>query len=186
MSTVNTPQGTRSQVTVKLADLPPKVSPQTRQYVMTDEERHEIQHALTHYAVPRAATIDALKIVQRHHGWVPDGALTPIAELVGTSAADVEGVATFYNLIYRQPVGRHVIKICNSLSCFLTGLDEVTAGFKATLGIAFGQTTPDDRFTLLPIVCLGACDKAPVLMIDDDTHFDVDATQIPAILERYP
>ncbi len=140
-----------------------------------------------HYDHPRAAVIEALKIVQqqarlgsgrRHPRDRPGAWHLP--------AADVEGVATFYNLISRQPVGRHVIKICDSVSCFLTGYDERAGGDSAPkLGVELGQTTPDDRFTLLPICCLGACDKGPVLMIDQDTHFDVAPDKINELLEQY-
>jgi NADH-quinone oxidoreductase subunit E len=140
---------------------------------------------MTHYADSRAASIDALKVVQKRHGWVPDGAIYAIADVIGIPATDVEGVATFYNLIFRQPVGRHVITICDSIGCFLTGYEDTVAAMKQQLGIELGQTTPDDRFTLLPICCLGACDKGPVLMIDNDTHGNVGPGDVAQLLERY-
>ncbi len=154
-------------------------------FVLSAAEREQIEHAMHHYVDPRAATIDALKIVQAKHRWVPDGAVTAIANLLGTSASDVEGVATFYNRIYRQPVGRHVIAVCDSTSCFLMGFDQLYGALQKKLGIGPGQTTADDRFTLLPIVCLGACDKAPVLMINDVTHFNVTHENIDFVLEHY-
>jgi NADH-quinone oxidoreductase subunit E len=116
---------------------------------------------------------------------VPDGAIYAIADVIGIPATDVEGVATFYNLIFRQPVGRHVITICDSIGCFLTGYEDTVAAMKQQLGIELGQTTPDNRFTLLPICCLGACDKGPVLMIDEDTHGNVGAGDVAKLLERY-
>jgi NADH-quinone oxidoreductase subunit E len=149
------------------------------------EDRAAIEHDMTHYADPRAASIDALKIVQKRNGWVPDGAIYAIADVLGISAPDVEGVATFYNLIFRQPVGRHVITVCDSISCFLTGYEDTVAALKTNLGVELGQTTADNRFTLLPICCLGACDKGPVLMIGDDTHCNVAATDVANLLERY-
>lgn len=149
------------------------------------DDRAAIEHDMTHYADPRAACIDALKIVQKRHGWVPDGAIYAIGAVLGIPASDVEGVATFYNLIFRQPVGRHVITVCDSISCFLTGYEDVITAIKKQLGIELGQTTPDNRFTLLPICCLGACDKGPVLMIDDDTHGNVIAADIDKLLEQY-
>ena len=82
------------------------------------------------------------KIVQKKHGWVPDGAIAEIGRAIGIPAADVEGVATFYNLIFRRPVGRNVIKICDSISCYLTGYDEVRNAISAHLRINLGQTTP--------------------------------------------
>jgi NADH-quinone oxidoreductase subunit E len=149
------------------------------------EDRVTIEHDMTHYADPRAATIDALKVVQKRHGWVPDGAIYAIGEVLGIPATDVEGVATFYNMIFRQPVGRHVITVCDSISCFLTGYEDVIAAIKKRLGVELGQTTPDNRFTLLPICCLGACDKGPVLMIDNDTHGNVAAADVAKLLEQY-
>lgn len=164
-------------VNVIFSDRPP--------FELHAEDRAAIEHDMTHYADPRAASIDALKIVQKRNGWVPDGAIYAIAEVLGISAADVEGVATFYNLIFRQPVGRHVITVCDSISCFLTGYEDTVAAIKKNLGIELGQTTADNRFTLLPICCLGACDKGPVLMIGDDTHCNVAAIDVANLLERY-
>jgi NADH-quinone oxidoreductase subunit E len=148
-------------------------------------EREQIEHAIHHYAEPRAATIDALKIVQSQRRWVPDGAIFAIADILGIGAGDVEGVATFYNRIYRQPVGRNVIAVCDSIGCFLMGFDELYGSLQTKLGIKPGQTTADDRFTLLPIVCLGACDRAPVLMVNDATHFNVTPDNIDSVLEHY-
>lgn len=154
-------------------------------FALTADEVHEIEHAMGHYPDPRAASIDALKVVQNNHGWVPDGAIAAIARVLGIPASDVEGVATFYNMIFRQPVGRHVITVCDSIGCFLTGYEELIAAFKAKLGIELGQTTSDNRFTLLPICCLGNCDKGPTLMIDKDTYGPVAIHQIDQLLEQY-
>ena len=155
-------------------------------FLLSDEERHEIEHAKSHYADARAASIDALKIVQKHRGWVPDGAINDIGDILGIPASDIEGVATFYNLIFRRPVGRNVIKLCDSIACFLTGYDEIRETITAQLGIGLGQTTSDNRFTLLPICCLGNCDKGPTLMINDDTHSHLTADGIAKLLEQYP
>jgi|SRR5690606_4138257 len=154
-------------------------------YVLSAEEVHAIEEAMHHYEDPRAASIDALKIVQAKNGWVPDGAINGIGRVLGIPAADVEGVATFYNMIFRQPVGRHVITVCDSIGCFLTGYEDLIAAIKTKLGIELGQTTADNRFTLLPICCLGNCDKGPTLMIDKDTHGPVAIHQIDQLLEQY-
>src|SRR5690606_15429234 len=120
-------------------------------------DRAEIEHEMAHYDNPRAARIGALKTVQARYGRVPDGASQPISELIGISVADLEGVATFYSMIFRQPVGRHVVKICDSIACHLTDYQALVARVTEKYGIGFGQTTSDDRFTLLPVACLGAC-----------------------------
>lgn len=153
--------------------------------ILTSEEIHEIQHHIGHYPYARAASLDALKCVQRRNGWVDDAQLNAIAQLLSISTADLEGVATFYNRIYRQPVGRHVILLCDSIACFLMGAETLAEAFQRELGIQFGQTTADGRFTLLPICCPGNCDKGPTLMIDGDTHGLVEVTSIQQLLEKY-
>lgn len=174
-----------TETIVKLADLV-KPAAVVAPFVLSDEERHEIEHELSHYPDSRAASIEALKIVQKHRGWVSDEAIPVIADAINISAADLEGVATFYNLIFRRPVGRHVIKVCDSISCHLTGYEELRDGLIEHLGVRLGGTTPDNRFTLLPICCLGACDRGATLMIDDDLHGPVEPAQIKALLEAYP
>ena len=148
-------------------------------------DREAILEERAHYPYPQAASIEALKIVQKRHGYVPDGAIPAIAETLGIRIADVEGVATFYSLIFRQPVGRHVILICDSSSCFLTDYEELRDAFSAHLGIQMGQTTADGRFTLLPVCCLGACDRGPTILIGEDLHGPVTPDEIPRLLEAY-
>ena len=153
---------------------------------LSPEELDEIEHEITHLPDRQSAAIDALLIVQKHRGWVSDESLYAIAKLLQMPAAELDGVATFYNLIFRQPVGRHVVMVCDSVSCYVMGGDGLAATISKRLGINFGETTPDDRFTLLPICCLGACDKAPTLMIDEDLVVDVTADSLDEILGRYP
>lgn len=153
--------------------------------MLTEAERREIDREAAHYPVRRGASIEALKVVQRHRRWVSDEALADVAEHLGMTTDELDNVATFYNLIFRRPVGRHVILLCDSVSCWIVGYREVLAALEERLGIGFGQTTPDGRFTLIPMACLGACDRAPVLMIDEDTHRDVVPERVGEILERY-
>ena len=159
---------------------------QTDRFILSASERLAIEHELAHYEDPRAASIEALKIVQKARGWVPDGAIPAIGELLGIPASDVEGVATFYSLIFRQPVGRHVILLCDSMVCYIQGHESIQVALQQRLGIGLGETSSDGRFTLLPVCCLGNCDKAPTLMIDDDTYGQLDADNLAPILERYP
>jgi len=154
-------------------------------FTLADEDRHAIEHERDHYEQPQAACIEALKIVQRRHGWVPDAAIPAIAEVLGVGPASVEGVATFYSLIFRQPVGRHVILVCDSSSCFLNDYDALREALSARLGIGLGETTADGRFTLLPVCCLGACDRGPALMVDDDTYGPVAPEDVADLLEGY-
>lgn len=154
--------------------------------MLSADEIREIELELS--AVPRkqAASIEALKIVQRHRGWVSDEAIGELAEYLELSAAELDSVATFYNLIFRRPVGRHVIRLCNSVSCWILHYEALRSVLRRELGVDFGETTGDRRFTLLPIQCLGTCDHAPALMVDEDLHQDVTPEALPGILARYP
>jgi NADH-quinone oxidoreductase subunit E len=153
--------------------------------MLTEQEIEEIQAEYPHYEQRQALSVEALKIVQRHQGWVSDEALTDVARLLEMDVAELDAVATFYNLIFRKPTGRHVILVCNSVSCWVMGGETVRERLEARLGIGLGETTADGRFTLLPVVCLGACHQAPAMMIDDDLHHDLDPDKIDAILETY-
>jgi NADH-quinone oxidoreductase subunit E len=153
--------------------------------MLTEQEIEEIRAEYPHYEQRQALSVEALKIVQRHHGWVSDEALADVAALLEMDVAELDAVATFYNLIFRKPTGRHVILVCNSVSCWVMGGETVRERLEARLGIGLGETTADGRFTLLPVVCLGACHQAPAMMIDDDLHHDLDPEKIDAILETY-
>jgi NADH-quinone oxidoreductase subunit E len=154
--------------------------------MLTDREQQEITAELGHYPERRAVCIEALKIVQQHRGWVSDESLRDIATFLGMTPDELDSVATFYNLIFRKPVGRHVILVCDSVSCWIMGYERLRERLTARLGIRPGDTTADGRFTLLPIVCLGTCDHAPAMMIDEDLYRDIDPAAIDAILEQYP
>lgn len=153
--------------------------------MLTVEERGEIETELARYPTRQAVCIDAMKIVQRHRGWVSDECIRDIADLLEMSPADLDGVATFYNLIFRKPVGRHVVMVCNSVSCWIMGYERMREHLTSRLGIEFGETSADNRFTLLPIVCLGACDHAPAMLVDNELHADLDPARIDEVLEGY-
>ncbi len=153
--------------------------------MLSAEEIAEIEAEFPRYEQKRAVCIDALKIVQRRRGWVSDEVLAELAQFLDMTTDELDSVATFYDLVFRKPVGRHVILMCDSVSCWVMGYDLLLERLREHLGIGFGQTTADNRFTLLPSACLGACDHAPVLMIDEDLHRDVDPQALAEILERY-
>ena len=153
--------------------------------MLTDDERREIEAEMTRYPTRQAVCVDALKIVQQHRGWVSDEGLQDIAALLGMTVDELDGVATFYNMIFRRPVGRHLVLVCNSVTCWMLGADRLSDRIAAAIGSRAGDTTADGRFTLLPIVCLGACDHAPVMMVDDDLHGDIDPAKAAALLARY-
>lgn len=142
--------------------------------VLTAEELALIDAELAHVPYKKGAAIDALKIVQASRGWVSDESLYAIASHLEMPVADLEGIATFYNLIYRQPVGEKVILLCDSVSCWICGCDNIKQQISNKLGIDYGETTEDGKYTLIPVPCLGACDRAPVMMAGDElvTHLD--------------
>ncbi len=151
--------------------------------VLSEGEIAEIDAELAHVPIPAGAAIDALKIVQAHRGWISDESLKAIAQHLGMSAAELDGIATFYTLIFRRPVGEKVILLCNSVTCWMKGCDSLQQNISDQLGIGMGETTADNAYTLLPMTCLGACDKAPVLMIGDDLHEDVDPQSVAQLFQ---
>lgn len=154
-------------------------------FQLSQEEYRAIQDECTHYEDIRAASIEALKIIQKNHGWVPDEAITLVAKILRISSADLEGVATFYNQIFRQPVGRHIIRYCDSAVCYLVGCEKIKNTLAYLLDITVGSTTLDNRFTLLPTCCLGSCDKAPVIMINKDIYPYIVPEKITELLGHY-
>ena len=165
----NTNAGTIAEVSTKL----------------TIEEMRSIDHEIQIVPYKKAAVIEALKIVQQHRGWISDESVDAIAEYLEMSPAEVDSVATFYNLIFRKPVGRHVILLCDSISCYVMGYKKLQDALQQKLNIKFGGTTSDQRFTLLPNCCLGCCDRAPALMIDEHLYQDVTVEMIDGILNKY-
>jgi NADH-quinone oxidoreductase subunit E len=152
---------------------------------LTGKEIEEILREAGQHPHAAVACIDALKIVQHYNGWVSDEAVVDIAELLGMTHEDVESVATFYSRIYRRPVGRNVILICDSISCMIMGYESLYKYLSDRLGIRFGETTADGRFTLLPISCLGDCDHAPAMMINNDHFNNLTILKIDEQLEKY-
>ncbi|MFK7864095.1 MAG: NADH-quinone oxidoreductase subunit NuoE [Pseudohongiellaceae bacterium] len=152
---------------------------------LNEAEVAEIEHEMTLYPDKKAVGLEALKIVQKHQGWVSDESLLGIAKYLELPASDLEGVATFFNLVFRQPVGRNVILFCNSVSCWIMGCDDLRSHFQKTLGIDFGETTEDGEFTLIPVPCLGDCDKAPVMMIGQDMKRRLSPDSVDEIIAEY-
>lgn len=150
---------------------------------LTVEERHEIDHEMTLYPDRRAVGLEALKIVQKHQGWVSDESLLAVAGYLGMSAHELDGAATFFNLIFRRPVGRKVILFCDSVSCWIMGCNGIKDHISARLGIDYGQTTADGEYTLIPVPCLGDCDRAPVLLMDGEQHRNLTPEKIDQLLK---
>jgi NADH-quinone oxidoreductase subunit E len=153
--------------------------------MLSAEEIEEIEKEVALVPVRRAACIEALKIVQNYRGYVSDESLKDIAGFMEMSAEDLDSVATFYNLIFRKPVGRNIILLCDSISCYVMGYEKLYDLLKERLHIKFGETTADGRFTLLPNCCLGTCDHAPALMINNELYRDLTPDRLNEILKEY-
>ncbi|MDA8388407.1 MAG: NADH-quinone oxidoreductase subunit NuoE [Nitrospiraceae bacterium] len=154
--------------------------------MLSEAEIREIEGEAKPYASRKVACIGALKVVQKHRGWVSDEALRDLADHLGMTPDELDGVATFYSLIYRRPVGRHVILVCDGLSCYNVGYEDLLGYLSKRLGIGFGGTTADGRFTLLPVACIGVCESAPALIIDEDVHGRLEPPEkVEEILKRY-
>ena len=145
---------------------------------LSAQEIEAIEHELTHIPYKAGAAIDALLIVQKHRGWVSDESIRAIADMLDMSTGELDGIATFYNGIYRRPVGDKVILLCNSVSCWICGCQRAREDVEKTLGITMGETTADGKYTLLSVPCLGACDRAPVMMVGEDLHINLDGDSI--------
>lgn len=135
--------------------------------MIADHLRQELVKRVAHAVTNREAAVDVMKELQRHYGWLTDEAVLEAADILGLSPLQVEELATFYEMIYRRPVGRHVIHVCDSISCWSMGGESLLKHFEQLLGIEAGSTSPDGIFTLLPCCCLGNCGNAPAVMVGE-------------------
>jgi NADH-quinone oxidoreductase subunit E len=122
-------------------------------------------------------------ILQEGSGWVSGEALADAARASGVSLASAESIATFYELVFRRPVGKHVIQICDSVSCYVRGSEGLARRLEEKLGVGFGGTTEDGLFTLLPAGCLGLCERAPAVLIDGEAYGDLTAEKLDALIQ---
>lgn len=133
-----------------------------------------------------AALIPVLYVAQDEFGWLSTEAMDLVAELLELPPPRVYGVATFYTMFNKEPVGKYHIQVCTNLSCSLLGADHVMEYISAKLGIAVGETTPDGRFTLSSVECLGSCGTAPMMQINDEFHENLTEEKIDGILADQP
>ena len=141
-------------------------------FVYTPENRARFDEIVKRYPPDRrrSAVLPALYLAQNQQGYITANAIRHCAELLGITRADVEDVVSFYTMFYTRPVGHYVVQVCRTLSCALNGAERVTEALSEKLGIAPGETDASRTFTLLEVECLGACDRAPAMMINDAWH----------------
>ncbi|HVS04430.1 MAG TPA: NAD(P)H-dependent oxidoreductase subunit E [Thermoanaerobaculia bacterium] len=148
------------------------------------EAREELHRLRPLYPTARALTLPALHLAQRAWGgWLPEEAILAVAEELQLPAAEVYGVVTFYDLFHEQPVGRHRIRVCTNVPCMLRGSAEVMATLGELLGVEEGEVTADGRCSFVHFECLGACEHAPMMMVDDTYHYDLDRETVRSIVE---
>ena len=141
-------------------------------FVYTAENRARFDEIIQRYPPDqkRSAVLPALYLVQRQQGYITANGIRHVAELLGITRADVEDVVSFYTMFYTRPVGTYVLQVCRTLSCALNGAERVTEELRAKTGLKPGETDASGTFTLLEVECLGACDRAPVVMVNDAWH----------------
>jgi NADH-quinone oxidoreductase subunit E len=154
--------------------------------VFSEPARRELEAILARYPDKEAAILPALHLAQREFGYVSDEAIVCVAEILGFTPARIEGVATFYTMYNRKPVGTYHVQICRNISCSLLGAEHLIEHVSKKLGILPGETTPDGKFTLSKVECLGSCGTAPVLQLNDDYHENLTEEKIDALLDGLP
>jgi NADH-quinone oxidoreductase subunit E len=153
---------------------------------LSDAARVEIRRLAALYERRQSALLPALFVAQKEIGYLSAGALEDVAQTLDLPVSEVTSVASFYTLLYLEPVGRHVIQVCTNLACLLNGCREVVKGLEERLALTPGGTSADGRFTLRTVECLAACEEAPSVIIDEDRWARVAADDLDRILERYP
>jgi len=156
-------------------------------FAFTAANRERLERIIEHYPPEhrRSAVIPALYLVQEQQGHVTANAIRHVAEVIGCTPAEVDEVVTYYVMFFRKPVGKYVIQVCRTLSCALRGAERVTAAIEQHLGIEAGGTDPSGTFTLQEMECLGACDRAPVVMVNNEHWHECQSpVEVPALLER--
>jgi NADH-quinone oxidoreductase E subunit len=143
----------------------------------------EVQEIKAQYPVARSAVLPALRLAQeRNEGWLPPEALQEVADALELTPAQVEAVASFYDMFHLEPVGKHLVEVCTNLSCALVGAQQVLEAFESELGVAPGETTEDGEITLRAVECAGGCGWAVVVALDDRHRFNVKPEDVPAIV----
>ncbi len=152
--------------------------------MIPDQLKNTLEQRVAAAITPREAAVEVMKELQRHYGWLTDEALTEAAQLLGLTPVQVEELATFYEMIYRRPVGKRVVHVCDSISCWAMGGESLLQQLAAHLGIEVGGTTGEGMFTLLPCCCLGNCGESPTMMVGDNIYGGLTLEKALAVLQR--
>ncbi|MCH9014506.1 MAG: NAD(P)H-dependent oxidoreductase subunit E [Gemmatimonadetes bacterium] len=148
--------------------------------------RKQLDEVLKKYPTKQAALLPALWMVQQNKGWIPDEAMSETAEVLDVTSAYVKGVVTFYTMYHQHPVGENFVQVCTTSPCNLCGAEDVVSALlEATGCAALGETSPDGKFTVIEVECLGACGFATPILVNDDFIEDVTPKKVPEIVGKY-
>ena len=152
--------------------------------MLSENVKAEIKQFKGKYPDPKSALLTALHVAQREHGWLSPEVMRDVAEVMDLPPTEVASVASFYTMFNRQPVGKNLIQVCTNISCSLLGAEHIVEYLKDKLGIDVGETTPDNKFTLAIVECLGSCGTAPMMQVNDTYYESLTEEKIDQILEE--
>ena len=150
--------------------------------MLSEKAKVEINKLKDKYPDPKSALLPALELAQREHGWLSEEVMREVGQAMDLPPTEVASVASFYTMLYTRPVGEHIIQVCTNITCSLLGAEHIVDYISRKLGIEVGQTTPDGKFTLLTVECLGSCGTAPMMQVDETYHENLTEETIDRIL----
>jgi NADH-quinone oxidoreductase E subunit len=151
----------------------------------SEQMLRQVEEVCRRYPTRMAALLPVLSLAQEEHGWLSGEVLDAVADLLEVPRAHVRSVASFYLFFRTAPVGRHLVMLCDNLTCMLHGAESLLEYLSRKLGIPEGGTTPDGRFTLIPMECIGGCDTPPAMLVDKDFYGNLTPEKVDEILEKY-
>ena len=152
--------------------------------MIPDELKESLLKQIDHVEHPRELAVDVMFAIQDYYGYLTDEGVEESAQLLKMSPLEVEQLATFYTFIYREPVGKYVIHVCDSVVCWMDGYESIKDYLSKTLKIQAGETSPDGLFTLLPVCCVGYCDRSPAMLINKKVYGNLTTEKIDGILAQ--
>jgi NADH-quinone oxidoreductase subunit E len=153
--------------------------------MLPKEIKDRLEAEIKHVEHPRELAVDVMFAIQDHYGYLSDEALAEAAGMLGMTPLELDELATFYTFTFREPVGKYVIHVCDSVVCWMNGYEPVRDYLCRKLGIALGETTPDGLFTLLPVCCIGYCDRSPAMLVNRRVYGELTPEKIDEILAKY-
>jgi len=151
--------------------------------MLSDTACQKIQALMRKYPRKRSALIPSLQLAQKEAGYLSSETITEVAGLFELAPNEVNEVVSFYTMFYKKPMGKYVIQVCTNISCLLCNAEDILAHLTRRLGVRVGETSPDKKFTLLEVECLGSCGTSPVVQINEDYYEDLTTEKLDRILD---